>query len=201
MDVSNQHEAFTTIYSDGVKYNDYRSKADMNIKKIDLAAAAAKKYVEEVLADRELYDFLNQPLKILLISETWCGDCAVNVPAISQLADKMDNWDYRISSRDKFDGIVSKFYLTGGRKSIPIVIIADENGNEFTRWIERPTRNYTVIAELQKLRLPKEEFIARYQSHPLIKTEETAKETIREIIEITKRIAAVNAIRPKKNKK
>ena len=100
---------------------------------------------------------LNESLRVLCIAEPWCGDCANGVPIIAKLAGELDNWDFRIVPRDSFREEVDRFYTTAGRKKIPIVIFADEDGDEITRWIERPTRSYHLLGKLRDQNLSKEE--------------------------------------------
>lgn len=73
--------------------------------------------------------------KFLIISEGWCGDAGQTVPAVS-LFFKGKN-EVRILYRDENPELMDSF-LTNGTRSIPIVIILDENDEVVTHWGPRP---------------------------------------------------------------
>lgn len=73
----------------------------------------------------------------LILVEAWCGDVAQNLPVIARMADHNDNIDLRIIFRDENTEIMNE-YLTHGARSIPKLVILDENFNEITTWGPRP---------------------------------------------------------------
>lgn len=83
---------------------------------------------------REQLNSKNFNGKILIISEGWCGDAAMIVPVICNFFEGKS--EVRITYRDQNDLINS--YLTNGAKSIPVVILLDENFQEISHWGPRP---------------------------------------------------------------
>lgn len=82
----------------------------------------------------EQLDSKNFKGKILIISEGWCGDAVMIVPVIHYFFE--GKAEVKITYRDQNDLIDS--YLTNGAKSIPIVILLDENFEEISHWGPRP---------------------------------------------------------------
>ena len=73
----------------------------------------------------------------LILVEAWCGDVAQNLPVIARMADQNDNIELSIIFRDENPKIMDE-YLTLGARSIPKLVIFDENFNELTTWGPRP---------------------------------------------------------------
>lgn len=80
----------------------------------------------------------------MVITETWCGDSAQNLPYIAKIARQNKNIDLRILLRDSNTDIMD-LYLTDGTKSIPKLITFDEDGNELFIWGPRPKEAQKLI--------------------------------------------------------
>lgn len=76
--------------------------------------------------------------KWVLITEPWCGDAAHSVPFIKILADKNQLIKLEIQLRDNGSEIDN--YLTNGGKSIPKLIIRNEQGEDLAVWGPRPEK-------------------------------------------------------------
>lgn len=80
---------------------------------------------------------IKSPQNWIVITEPWCGDASHIVPFI-ELMSKENNlisvsYELRDSEPFRIDN-----YLTGGSKSIPILIIQDSNGDDLKVWGPRP---------------------------------------------------------------
>ena len=73
----------------------------------------------------------------MVITENWCGDSAQCVPYIAKIASVNNNIDFRVILRDAHTEIMD-LYLTNGARSIPKLIVFDEEGNEKFSWGPRP---------------------------------------------------------------
>jgi len=105
----------------------------------------------------ELISLINQidkPQTWMIISETWCGDSAQNIPYISKIADLNPNINFKIILRDTNPDIMD-LYLTNGTRSIPIFIAFDATGNELFRWGPRPQEAKNLFAGLKTQGLEK----------------------------------------------
>lgn len=80
---------------------------------------------------------LQDKLTWLVISESWCGDAAQNIPVFAKMAEVNPNINLRIILRDENPELMDQ-YLTNGGKSIPKLICLDENLNELGTWGPRP---------------------------------------------------------------
>jgi hypothetical protein len=82
----------------------------------------------------------------LVISEGWCGDAAQILPIIKLMADASENIGLKIVLRDENDALMNQF-LTNGAKSIPKLIILDQNSNVIYHWGPRPEGAKNLIIE------------------------------------------------------
>lgn len=73
----------------------------------------------------------------IVLAEAWCGDVAQNLPIIARMAEQNKNIELRIIFRDENNEIMNE-YLTQGARSIPKLVIFDEEFNELTTWGPRP---------------------------------------------------------------
>ena len=77
-------------------------------------------------------------LRLLVISEDWCGDAANTVPVLAGLAERVPGVEFRILPRDQYPAVMDR-YLTNGSRSIPIAIGLDQNFRELGHWGPRPS--------------------------------------------------------------
>lgn len=82
-------------------------------------------------------DCLNEPLTWIVLTESWCGDAAQNLPVFSKIAEANPNISLRVLLRDDNPELMNQ-YLTNGSMSIPKLICVDENLNELGTWGPRP---------------------------------------------------------------
>jgi len=188
---------FNLMFDAGLNYEKYFEKSTMNVERMKVSYQESEKYLNDM--SQESLKELDQPLKILCISEDWCGDCGNGVPAFGKLTEYMENWELRMVARDGFEEYVEKYYTTAGRKKIPVLIIADEDGDEIYRWIERPAKSYEVITKIKEKMLPKEEYITEYRSHPDLQVDSIVKNTLDEVIALIRKAVLLNSILPKKS--
>lgn len=74
----------------------------------------------------------------LVISETWCGDSAQNLPIISALTNLSNYIELKILFRDEHPEIMNLYMEGGGKRSIPKLVSFNENGIELFQWGPRP---------------------------------------------------------------
>ncbi|MBL7885907.1 MAG: thioredoxin family protein [Flavobacterium sp.] len=72
---------------------------------------------------------INRKYIWLVIAEGWCGDAAQILPIINKMAQVSDAIDLRIVLRDDNEDLMNMF-LTNGTKSIPKLIIIDQETEE-----------------------------------------------------------------------
>ncbi|WP_353149152.1 thioredoxin family protein [Flavobacterium sp.] len=82
----------------------------------------------------------------LVISEGWCGDAAQILPVIKLMSEASKNIDLKLVFRDENEELINLF-LTNGAKSIPKLLILDENANLINHWGPRPEGAKNIIIE------------------------------------------------------
>lgn len=80
---------------------------------------------------------ITKPQTWLLITEPWCGDASHIVPFIKKMADLNPLIDLHIQLRDAENSEIIN-YLTNGGKSIPKLIVRNEEGKDLFNWGPRP---------------------------------------------------------------
>ncbi len=83
------------------------------------------------------------PLKILVITEPWCGDSMAILPVIQKLFEN-HNSEIRVLLRDQNPELMDRFYKNGPRV-IPLLFILDANGNYITKYGPRPEKAQAIF--------------------------------------------------------
>ncbi len=65
----------------------------------------------------------------LVLTESWCGDAAQTLPVINKIAEENSKINLRIVSRDENEDLMNAF-LTNGSKSIPKLIVVENESNK-----------------------------------------------------------------------
>ncbi len=85
----------------------------------------------------------------IVITETWCGDAAQNLPIINLMAETNPNIKLKLVLRDQHLELMDH-YLTNGARSIPKLICFDEKGEqEIFHWGPRPKGAQQLAMELK----------------------------------------------------
>jgi hypothetical protein len=116
--------------------------------------------------------------RFLVIAEDWCGDASNTVPVIARLVESTPDLELRIIQRDRYPEVMDR-YLTNGARSIPIVIVLDQDFQEIGHWGPRPTELQAWVMA-NRATLPKSELYPRVRKWYARDRGET---TIREVLE------------------
>ena len=117
-------------------------------------AATFEQYLETVDKNRELWHGVYQRARLpedvvadarqipggwhlVALSEDWCGDAVNTLPVIARLADEA-GWDMRVLGRDDNPDLMDTHLTNGRSRSIPVVIVYDEDFKEVGWWGPRP---------------------------------------------------------------
>ena len=92
---------------------------------------------------------------LLALGEDWCGDGAHSIPYLARLQEALPNFELRVLSRDENPDLMDA-HLTNGTRSIPVVMILDEEFREVAWWGPRPQPLQELFRRELRL-LPKEE--------------------------------------------
>ena len=118
-------------------------------------AETFEEYLETVDKNRELWHAVHERVRLpggaiegakripghwrlVALSEDWCGDAVNTLPVIARLA-KEAGWDFRVLGRDANPDLMDTHLTNGRSRSIPIVIVYDEDFEEIGWWGPRPS--------------------------------------------------------------
>jgi hypothetical protein len=121
------------------------------------------------------------PRRLLVIAEDWCGDASNTVPVLAKLAETVPGIELRVLRRDEHPEAMDQ-YLTNGSRSIPIVIVLDEDFRELGHWGPRPLA-------LQEWVMAARGSVAKAELYPQVRrwyARDRGESTIREVLEAAK---------------
>jgi hypothetical protein len=117
-------------------------------------------------------------LRLLVLNADWCLDSATTVPLLARLAERVPGVELRLLERDEYPEVMDR-YLTDQTRSIPLVILLDDEFRELGHWGPRPAPLQAwVRANLETL--PKDERLKEQRRWYLRDAGET---TLRELLE------------------
>ncbi|HEX5167335.1 MAG TPA: thioredoxin family protein [Thermomicrobiales bacterium] len=133
-----------------------RSAADYWDEAMDAGA-----YIQQMTQNRELFErriaattigaseraaFSGRPLRVLALTEDFCGDSAQFIPPVIRLAQELDNVEIRLLLRDRYRELASGYVRKDGYQAIPVLILLAEDGEELGYLVERPARANDALA-------------------------------------------------------
>ncbi len=146
------------------------------------------KRVEKTFKTDESIDSLLQsenvkPMKVIMITEGWCGDASQSTPIIAELARLYPNKiEIRVFLRDSDTDLIDQFLTNGGR-SIPKFVFLNEDFKLLGDWGPRPQEAQEYYMEMKKQELPFPEIAEKIQMwYAKDKTQSLQKE-LKELIE------------------
>jgi hypothetical protein len=80
---------------------------------------------------------ITHPQHWILITEPWCGDSAHNAPFLYLMSELSEHIELEVQLRDSAPFLIED-YLSNGARSIPKLIVIDENGKDLFTWGARP---------------------------------------------------------------
>lgn len=78
----------------------------------------------------------NKNLRVVVLTEDWCGDAMLNVPILLRLAEN-SNIEVRMLYRDQNLELMDQYLTNGKSRSIPIFIFINDQGEEVAKWGSR----------------------------------------------------------------
>jgi hypothetical protein len=125
---------------------------------------------------------------LLVLSEDWCGDAVNTVPIVARMVDRCPNVDLRVLARDENPDIMDS-HLTGGSRSIPVIIVLDEAYEERGWWGPRPTVLQRWVSGQGQLL----EKTARYREARTWYARDRGRTTLEEVVSMLERAASTGA--------
>ena len=128
-------------FAQGLTFAQYLAQMRTNKERFEKRMADA----EITPADREA--IRGRKLKILVITEDWCGDALVGFPGLAKLVDGAPDVEMRVFLRDANPDVMDHYLKRGLYRTIPVIVFFDEQMNELARYMERQD----VVTELRTL--------------------------------------------------
>jgi len=144
-----QVEVPNTLDENEMKYFKYRKLNLQRTFRLEKTFTPSEELINEI-------NKIDKPQTWMLITETWCGDSAQNLPIIAKAASLNDKINLRIVLRDENLEIMDR-YLTNGSRSIPKLVAFDENDDELFQWGPRPAYAQNFMMKMKIDGIPKSE--------------------------------------------
>jgi hypothetical protein len=116
---------------------------------------------------------------LLVLAEDWCGDAVHVLPYLARLEEMFPRFRLRILSRDEHPDLMDA-HLTKGTRSIPVVMVLDEEFREVAWWGPRPRA-------LQELFLQRIKPLPKPERFPLVRAwfaRDRGRSTLNEILQL-----------------
>jgi hypothetical protein len=121
---------------------------------------------------------------LLALSEDWCGDAVNTLPVVAKLAELAPNLDLRVLARDQNLDLMDA-HLTGTSRSIPVVMVLDDEFVEHGWWGSRPAMlQRWVLGPGQQL-----DKDARYKEVRAWYARDHGRTTLEEVVSLLERAA------------
>lgn len=111
---------------------------------------------------KDIFSQIEVRQRWFVITESWCGDSAQNLPILAKLASLSEKIDFKIVLRNSNLDLMD-LYLTDGKRSIPKLIVFDGNDNELFRWGPRPVEAQNLFTKLKNEGVEKSEINRQLQ--------------------------------------
>jgi len=93
----------------------------------------------EIIPDlKDTITQINKPQTWLVLTEGWCGDAAQIIPVLHKVASLTENIALGFLLRDDNLELMDMYLTNGKSRSLPKIIVLDENNNELFNWGPRP---------------------------------------------------------------
>ncbi|MEK3805871.1 thioredoxin family protein [Metabacillus sp. SLBN-84] len=90
-----------------------------------------------------------QSLRVIVLTEDWCGDAMLNNPILLKIAEEA-GMDVRFLLRDSNLDLMDQYLTNGTSRAIPIFIFIDRDGNEKAVWGPRAPKIQQLVDSLRK---------------------------------------------------
>ncbi|KAF0816073.1 MULTISPECIES: thioredoxin family protein [unclassified Cytobacillus] len=107
------------------------------------------------LSDEEkirLADLNDAGLKVVALTEDWCGDAMLNNPILLKIAEEA-GMEVRFVLRDQNLELMDQYLTNGTSRAIPIYIFIDKEGDEKAVWGPRAKQIQELVAS-ERSKLP-----------------------------------------------
>lgn len=190
VDILNKSLSFTEFIEVGERNlnENFRAFNEMYLQYSQLSLVRSKRVLKttNLLPDTtKVLQDLTQKQIWLVLSESWCGDAAHTVPIMQKMTEVSDKIELSLLFRDENLDFMDHFLTNGGR-SIPKLIIMDENRTVLATWGPRPVECQKMYENAVKEK-PFEEVLEMLQKwYNADKSISTQKELMELVLKVEK---------------
>jgi len=131
-------------FEKGMTWEEYKAQMTRNRDRLE----ANEQTVVLDPDDVQFFSQLPNPINGLVLVEDWCGDVINNIPVVTRLAEASGKLNLRFLLRDQSLDIMDQYLNRGQFRSIPLVVLFDQDFRELGHWHERPA---SVTAAREKM--------------------------------------------------
>lgn len=117
--------------------------------------------------------------RLLALTADWCGDCVNTLPVVARFAQEV-GWDLRFLDRDENPDLMEEHLTDGRSRSIPVVVVYDEDFEELGWWGPRPGALQRWV-KTEGLSMPKDE---RYKEVRRWYARDRGRTTVAELLDL-----------------
>jgi len=128
-------------FAQGMTFPEYLAQMRTNKERF------AKRLAEADVGPEDREALAGRKLKILVITEDWCGDALVGFPGLAKLVEGAPDVEMRVFLRDANPDVMGQYLKRGLYRTIPVFVFFDERMTEVARFMERQD----VVTELRTL--------------------------------------------------
>ena len=146
-------DTLAPTFAAGLTFDQMVAAATTNVELFTVTrgrAVAPPEYAERIAAPGRRWH-------LLTISEDWCGDGVNILPWVDALAASSPHLEHRIIRRDEHLELMDRHLTNGRSRSIPIVLLLDEDGVELDWWGPRPRELQAWFESPEAQAMPKDE--------------------------------------------
>ena len=118
-------------FAQGMTFPEYLAQMRTNQERF------AKRLAETEINPDDRAAMRGRKLKILVITEDWCGDAFVRFPGLAKLVEGAPDVEMRVFLRDANPDVMDQYLKRGLYRTIPVFVFFDEQMNELARFMER----------------------------------------------------------------
>jgi Thioredoxin len=128
-------------FAQGMTFPEYLAQMRTNQERF------VKRMAETEIDQADRAALRGRQLKILVITEDWCGDALVGFPGLARLMEGAPEVEMRVFLRDANPDVMDQYLKRGLYRTIPVFVFFDEQMKELARFMERQD----VVTELRTL--------------------------------------------------
>ncbi|AGX02334.1 hypothetical protein B14911_19225 [Bacillus sp. NRRL B-14911] len=136
-------------FAKGLTFSEYVEGMSVNKQEMESIENKFSLTEEE---EAKLGNVKGKGLKVIVLTEDWCGDAMLNIPILMHIARETD-METRFILRDENLELMDQYLTNGTARSIPIFIFIDGDGQEKAVWGPR-AETVQAFVDNERAQLP-----------------------------------------------